>query len=93
LIFENVKHVHFVGIGGFGLSAIARILLERGYQVSGSDRAVNDLSAALQRDGAAIYTGHAAEQINGTDMLIMSSAVPEDNPEVAAARQAKHPRL
>jgi UDP-N-acetylmuramate--alanine ligase len=87
LIFDNVKHVHFIGIGGFGLSAIARVLLERGYGVSGSDRVVNDLAVALERDGAQIYTGHAGPNVTGADMVIMSSAVPAANPEVVAARE------
>lgn len=91
MIFQDGQHIHFVGIGGFGLSAIARILLERGYRVSGSDRAPNALTAALVRDGATFYTGHAAAHIVGADMLIVSSAVPPENPEVAAALAAGIP--
>lgn len=75
-----------MGIGGFGMSAIARVLLERGYHVSGSDRTQNDLTHALERDGATIYVGHKAAQIDGADMLIVSSAVPAINPELAAAQ-------
>ncbi len=91
MIFDGVKHVHFIGVGGFGLSAIARVLLERGYAVSGSDRVVNDLAVALERDGAQIYTGHSAPNVVGADMVIMSSAVPETNPEVIAARENRIP--
>ncbi|MFZ4827229.1 MAG: UDP-N-acetylmuramate--L-alanine ligase [Phototrophicaceae bacterium] len=87
MIFDGIKQVHFVGIGGFGLSAIARVLLERGYQVSGSDRAMNDLMRALQRDGATIYVGHAAEQIGQAQLLIISSAVGMDNVEIVAAHE------
>ena len=91
MIFSEGQHIHFVGIGGFGLSAIARILLERGYQVSGSDRAVNELTAALERDGITIFDRHDAAHIHGADMLIISSAIPEQNPEIVAAREQNIP--
>lgn len=91
MIFQTGQHVHFIGIGGFGMSAIARVLLERGYTVSGSDRTRNELAAALERDGATVYEGHSGEQINGADMLIVSSAVPETNPEVIAAQEQNIP--
>ncbi|MEO0563983.1 MAG: Mur ligase domain-containing protein, partial [Chloroflexota bacterium] len=91
MIFDNVNHIHFVGIGGFGLSAIARVLLERGYAVSGSDRVVNDLAIALEADGAQIFTGQSAPNIDGADVVIRSSAVPDDNPEVEAARAQQIP--
>ncbi len=84
--FTAGQHVHFVGIGGYGLSAIARILLERGCHVTGSDRAQNALAAALARDGAAIYEGHDAACVDGAEVVIMSSAVPADHVEVLAAR-------
>ncbi len=87
MIVDGIKQVHFVGIGGFGLSAIARVMLERGYQVSGSDRAMNDLMRALERDGATIYVGHAAEHIHHAQMLIISSAVGADNVEIVAAHE------
>ncbi len=87
MIFDDVKHIHFVGIGGFGLSAIARVLLEQGYGVSGSDRVVNSLAIALEGDGAQVYTGHVGANVIGADMVIMSSAVPETNPEVVTARE------
>ena len=86
-------HLHLVGIGGAGISAIARVLLGRGFAVSGSDRQGNDLTAVLQADGATVYEGHRAEQISGADVLIISSAIPADNPEVAAAREAGIPVL
>lgn len=91
MIFQDGQHIHFVGIGGFGLSAIARILLERGYTVSGSDRNKNALTTSLERDGATIYSGHHASHITGADMLIVSSAVPASNPEIAAAQQQSIP--
>jgi hypothetical protein len=84
-------HFHLVGIGGAGISAIARVLLGRGFVVSGSDRQGNALTADLQSEGATIYEGHAAEHIAGADVLVISSAVPTDNPEVMAARAADIP--
>jgi UDP-N-acetylmuramate--alanine ligase len=86
-------HVHLVGIGGSGMSAIAWVLLGRGYRVSGSDMQRNQLTAELAEAGATIYAGHAVEQITGADLLVISSAVPAHNPEVAAARQAGLPVL
>jgi UDP-N-acetylmuramate--alanine ligase len=89
--FTPGQHIHFVGIGGSGLSAIARILVERGYKVSGSDRTTNDLTDALARDGATIYHGHDAAHIAGADLLIITSAVKDDHVEVAAAKAAGIP--
>lgn len=80
------QHIHLVGIGGAGLSAIARILLGRGYTVSGSDRAPNALIDALANDGATIYAGHDAANVAGADALIISSAVKPDHVEVVAAQ-------
>ncbi|MBI5669944.1 MAG: UDP-N-acetylmuramate--L-alanine ligase [Chloroflexi bacterium] len=85
------QHIHLVGIGGSGLSAIARVLLGQGYKVSGSDRTPNALTEALARDGATIYTGHDASYINGAEALIITSAVKDDHVEVAAARTAGIP--
>ena len=90
---QTGMHFHLVGIGGAGISAIAQVLLGRGFVVSGSDRQANALTAVLQAEGATIYEGHRAEQIAGADALIISSAVPDDNPEVAAAREASIPVL
>jgi UDP-N-acetylmuramate--alanine ligase len=87
MIFQPGQHIHIVGIGGFGMSAIARVLLERGLAVSGSDRVINDLAFALETDGAQVFTGHSASNIAAADLLIVSSAIPDDNPEIVAARQ------
>src|SRR5688572_6676331 len=81
-----MTHVHFVGIGGAGLSAIAQVLLESGYAVSGSDEALSPFGQALKAAGATVYLGHAPEQVNGAEMVIISSAVPGDNVEVLAAQ-------
>jgi len=85
------QHLHIVGVGGFGMSAIARVLLQQGYTVSGSDLKANDFTRDLAAAGAAIFIGHAAEHIAGADAVVISSAVPETNPEVSAARAAGIP--
>ncbi|MGQ9666987.1 MAG: UDP-N-acetylmuramate--L-alanine ligase [Anaerolineae bacterium] len=79
--------VHFVGIGGTGLSAIARVLLEQGEQVSGSDLQASALTAGLARQGAVVLIGHRAENVHGADVVVVSSAVHADNPEVEEARR------
>ncbi len=88
-----MKHVHLIGIGGTGLSAIARVLLERGYIVSGSDRAASPLFKAITAAGARTFLGHAAEQVAGADLVIRSSAITDDNPEVIAAKEQGIPVL
>jgi len=87
------QHIHFVGIGGFGISAIARVLMQQGYTVSGSDLRANDFTRALSAAGATIYEGHAAEHIAGADLVVTTSAAREDNPEIAAARAKGVPVL
>jgi len=77
--------VHFIGIGGSGLSAIARLLLESGDTVTGSDRELSPFAADLQKAGATIYIGHHPKNVNEADWIIRSSAIPDDNPEVQAA--------
>ncbi|MDH5506721.1 MAG: UDP-N-acetylmuramate--L-alanine ligase [Anaerolineae bacterium] len=84
---------HFIGIGGTGLSAIARVLLERGQAVSGSDRELSPLAAAIRQAGAEVFIGHAAANVSGADVVVRSSAVPDDNVEVLAALQAGIPVL
>lgn len=79
------QHIHMVGIGGYGLSAIARVLLQQGFYISGSDRNTNALTHNLEKEGAVIYTGHAAEQVDGAEMVIVSSAIPPDHVEIVTA--------
>ena len=86
-------HVHLIGIGGSGLSAIARLLLESGFSVSGSDRTQSDLAKQLAAAGATVFTGHTAENIRGADLVVRSSAIPDSNPEVTAALAAGIPVL
>jgi len=83
--------VHFIGIGGSGLSAIARLLLERGDTVTGSDRTLSPFAVELQKAGARVYIGHHPRNLTGADYVVRSSAIPDDNPEVNAARLAKIP--
>ena len=83
-----MTRIHLIGIGGTGLSAIARILLETGYAVSGSDRAESPFTLDLRSLGATITIGHRPENVAGADIVVRSSAIPDDNPEVAAARAA-----
>jgi UDP-N-acetylmuramate--alanine ligase len=84
-------HIHFVGIGGIGMSGIDELLLNLGYRVSGSDLKASDITDNLARLGGGIHVGHRAEQIEGADVVVVSSAIDAKNPEVAAARQAAIP--
>ncbi len=91
--FTKREHVHLVGIGGTGLSAIARVLCQEGFAVSGSDRADMPTLRRLRAMGARVDVGHRASQIAGADLLLISSAIPPDNPEVQAARRQGVPVL
>lgn len=88
---RRIRHIHFVGIGGAGMSGIAEVLLNLGYRVSGSDLKLSPVTAALSRLGATIQQGHLAERVAECDVVVISSAVAEDNPEVIAARAARIP--
>ncbi|MDD3528877.1 MAG: UDP-N-acetylmuramate--L-alanine ligase [Gallionellaceae bacterium] len=88
---HKVRRIHFVGIGGAGMSGIAEVLINLGYQVSGSDAAGNAVTRRLADMGARVVQGHAAGNIAGADVLVVSSAIREDNPEVQAARAAHIP--
>jgi UDP-N-acetylmuramate--alanine ligase len=83
----QTKRVHCVGIGGIGISAIARVLLEQGSQVTGSDLYMSDVAQALIDSGAEVYIGHSAQQVGDVDIVLISSAIPEDNPEVVVAKR------
>ena len=86
-----VRHIHFVGAGGAGMSGIAEVLVNLGYTVSGSDLADNAATRRLAAMGATITTGHAADNISGADAVVTSTAVKDDNPEVLAARSRHIP--
>ncbi|MDR5737460.1 UDP-N-acetylmuramate--L-alanine ligase [Caballeronia sp. LZ016] len=86
-----VKHIHFVGIGGAGMSGIAEVLLNLGYQVSGSDLSQNAVTERLRALGARVEIGHREENIEGANAVVVSTAVRPDNPEVLAARHRRVP--
>lgn len=90
----RIRHVHMVGIGGIGMSSIAEVLLNRGYRVTGSDMKRSDVTDRLETLGAKIYEGHAAEQIEGADVVVYSSAVkPKHNPETQEAERRRIPLI
>jgi UDP-N-acetylmuramate--alanine ligase len=90
-MFRRIQHVHFVGIGGIGMSGIAEVLLNMGFRVSGSDLRRSDVTARLEQLGAKIYEGHAAEHVSGAHVVVRSTAVRGDNPEVLEARRRSIP--
>ncbi|MCJ7601152.1 MAG: UDP-N-acetylmuramate--L-alanine ligase [Desulfobulbaceae bacterium] len=87
-MYNKTKHIHFVGIGGIGMSGIAELLLNLGYGVSGSDLKQSDITRRLQSLGGKIYQGHNGAWVGNADVVVISSAVKENNPEVLAAREA-----
>lgn len=88
---HNIKNIHFVGIGGVGMSGIAEVLLNLGYQVSGSDAAEGANVKRLRDLGATVHIGHAAENVQNANVLVVSTAIAADNPELVAARERKIP--
>ncbi len=90
-MFFKQQHFHFVGIGGIGMSGIAEVLLNLGYEISGSDSRLSPLTERLARLGATIYEGHDAANIAGAKALVVTSAVGPSNPEVAEARRLQIP--
>jgi len=88
---HKVKHLHFVGIGGSGMNGIAEVLLNLGFQVSGSDIAANAATKRLKKLGALVYLGHAEQNLTNADAVVVSTAVNDDNPEVSAARARRIP--
>ncbi|MFZ0708167.1 MAG: Mur ligase domain-containing protein, partial [Candidatus Korobacteraceae bacterium] len=85
-MFANIQRIHFVGIGGIGMSGIAEVLLNLGYKVSGSDLKLSPVTERLAAMGAKVFEGHAPENIAGSEVVVISSAVRSENPEVQAAR-------
>jgi UDP-N-acetylmuramate--alanine ligase len=88
---RRVKCIHFIGIGGAGMSGIAEVLLNEGYQISGSDIAENPVTERLADKGATIYIGHAEENVAKASVVVVSTAINEENPEIIAARAARIP--
>ncbi len=91
MMFRKVQHIHFVGIGGAGMSGIAEILLNMGFRVSGSDRSASEQTRRLAAMGGKIDQGHDPRHIEGAEVLVYSSAVGPDNVEIVAAREKKIP--
>ena len=88
---HRIQSVHFVGIGGVGMSGIAEVLANQGFTVSGSDLAVSATTDRLEKLGVRIHQGHHATNVENADVLVVSSAIPEDNPELEAARERRIP--
>src|SRR5690625_3832859 len=86
-MLDDAKHLHFIGIGGIGVSAVARIALGRGWKVSGSDVRQSQLTDAMVELGAKVTIGQKAENIEGADVVIVSTAIPAHNPELLAAQE------
>ena len=87
----RIRHIHFIGIGGAGMCGIAEVLLNQGYQVSGSDARASDSTARLENIGASVFVGHHADQVQAADVVVTSSAIGDDNVELAAALAARTP--
>src|SRR5580698_6634354 len=90
-MFAKIQHVHFVGIGGIGMSGIAEVLLNLGYRISGSDLKNSAVTNRLAELGATIFEGHAAENIAGAEVVVTSSAVVHQNAEVVEAHRLHMP--
>src|ERR1044072_4463718 len=90
-MFLNVKYVHFIGIGGIGMSGIAEVLANLGFQVSGSDLKKSKVTDRLEKMGIRVSEGHAAANVGEAQVVVYSSAVRDDNPEVVIAKQKNIP--
>ena len=88
---RRISHIHLIGIGGAGMGGIAEVLVNLGYQVQGSDQRANAVTARLQKMGVRIFIGHAAAQVEGADVVVVSTAVGPANPELLAAQEARIP--
>ena len=84
---RDFKHIHFIGIGGIGVSAIAEIVKSRGVEASGSDMKASEVTENLEKQGIKVYIGHSAEHIEGADLVVYSTAVSLQNPEIVAAQE------
>jgi UDP-N-acetylmuramate--alanine ligase len=90
---SKYKNIHFIGIGGAGMSGLAYVLVQRGYNVTGSDIATGHMAEALQAAGAKIFLGHKASQIDNANAVVVSTAIHPDNPELIAAKIKNIPVL
>ena len=87
----QLRSVHFVGVGGIGMSGLAEILLNLGYQISGSDLCASEITRRLEGLGLTFYEGHSASNVGDAEILVVSAAVAEDNAELVAARDSGRP--
>src|SRR6266852_6534540 len=92
-MYGRIKRIHFVGIGGIGMSGIAEVLLNLGYDITGSDLKRTEIIERLEHLGAKIFINHGAGNIGDADVVITSSAVKKNNPEVIAAKSKKIPEI
>lgn len=92
-MYGKIKKIHFIGIGGIGMSGIAEVLINMGLEVSGSDMAQTQITRRLASMGAVIHTGHDSENIKGSEVVVYSSAIPDDNPEMISAAAARIPLI
>jgi UDP-N-acetylmuramate--alanine ligase len=90
-VYKKDQHIHFVGIGGIGMSGIAEVLLNLGYRVSGSDMRQTDITERLDSLGASVYYGHSRENVKDIDVVVVSSAVGAENPEIVEAHEKNIP--
>ena len=81
-MFKKIRNIHFVGIGGTGMSGIAEVLINLGYNISGSDRKQTSVTQRLKDMGGIIYQGHRKENIKAVDVVVVSTAIGSDNPEI-----------
>ncbi len=90
-ILKGVRNIHFIGIGGYGMSALAQVMHKAGFAVTGSDLHENKLTAGLREAGAVVYRGHRGEQVGEAQLVVCSTAIPPDNPELQEARRRQLP--
>ena len=92
-MYRKIRRIHFVGIGGTGMSGLAEVLLRMDYKISGSDLVRSEVTDRLAELGAEIFIGHVARQVRGADLVVVSSAIGPENPEVRAGRRLGLPTL
>ena len=90
---SKYRKIHCIGIGGIGLSAVAEILMSKGYEVSGSDMRESDITENLMDKGAKIFLGHRAKNVENADLVVYTVAVGDDNPEIARAKELGIPTV
>jgi UDP-N-acetylmuramate--alanine ligase len=86
---RRIRRIHFIGIGGAGMSGIAEVLINQGYEISGSDIKASSVTERLTKKGAQVFIGHSESNIVGADVVVNSSAVSQDNPEMVGARERR----